>query len=130
MPTETEPFLELKQIFLIYGVNIYYRGHWNLSLLFTFLQTKYLSCFTSVMRKIKKRQTNKHQTNPALQVLTLKLSQLSDTVLDFDENKECEVLKSCPALVISYNFCDIAVSYAYHDVTPWNCVNVNFKLRK
>ena len=28
------------------------------------------------MRKIKKRQTNKHQTNPALQVLTLKLSQL------------------------------------------------------
>ena len=43
------------------------------------------------MRKIKKRQTNKHQTNPALQVLTLELSQLSDTVLDVDDNKECEV---------------------------------------
>ena len=43
------------------------------------------------MRKIKKRQTNKNQTNPALQVLTLELSQLSDTVLDVDDNKECEV---------------------------------------
>ena len=42
------------------------------------------------MKKIKKRQTNKHQTNPALQGLTLELSQLSDTVLEFDDNKECE----------------------------------------
>ena len=42
------------------------------------------------MRKIKKRQTNKHQTNPVLQGLTLELSQLSDTVLDFDDNKECD----------------------------------------
>ena len=43
------------------------------------------------MRKIKKRQTNKHQTNPALQGLTfIELSQFSDTVLDFDDNKDCE----------------------------------------
>ena len=42
------------------------------------------------MRKIKKRQTNKHQTNPALQGLTLELSQFRDTVLEFDDNKECE----------------------------------------
>ena len=38
-----------------------------------------------------KEKTNKqHQTNPALQGLTFELSQLSDTVLDFNDNKECE----------------------------------------
>ena len=38
-----------------------------------------------------KEKTNKrHQTNPPLQGLTFELSQLSDTVLDFDDNKECE----------------------------------------
>ena len=53
------------------------------------------------MGKIKKRQKNKHQINPALQGSTfIELSQLSDTVLDFDDNKDCEAQKSCP-LVIS-----------------------------
>ena len=44
------------------------------------------------MRKLKNdKQTNKHQTNPVLQGLTfIELSQLRDTVLDFDDNKECE----------------------------------------
>ena len=32
----------------------------------------------------------KRQTNPPLQGLTFELSQLSDTVLDFNDNKECE----------------------------------------
>ena len=37
-----------------------------------------------------KEKTNKqHQTNPALQGLIL-ISQLTDTVLDFDDNKERE----------------------------------------
>ena len=39
----------------------------------------------------KEKTNKKHQTNPALQVLTLELSQLSDTALDVDDNKECEV---------------------------------------